>query len=271
MGRTEGSLFQALLKHFRARRGLSQLDLSLVANISARHLSFLETGRAGPSREMVLRLGTALGMSLREQNSFLKAAGFEIEFAEPTLEAGLPPAIERALDRMLEQQEPYPLTVLGPCYDIVRANGAAQRVLARFVSNPAALGAPPNVLRMLFDPRLVRPFVVDWEHTAHGVLARLHREALMKPGDQRLSTLLRSLLEYQDVPDYFREPDLSRPVEATLPFRLKRDGFECAFLTTMTFFSAPQSVALEELMIESYFPLDDATAALCQQMAGEDA
>src|SRR5262245_27074784 len=133
MGRTEGSLFQALLKHFRSRRGLSQLDLALAADISSRHLSFLETGRARPSREMVLRLGSTLGASLREQNSLLEAAGFEAEFDDPALADGLPAPIESALSRMLAQQEPYPLTVLGRTYDVFRANGAAQQLLSRFV------------------------------------------------------------------------------------------------------------------------------------------
>jgi transcriptional regulator with XRE-family HTH domain len=267
MSRTEGSLFQALLKHFRSRRGLSQLDLALVADISSRHLSFLETGRARPSREMVLRLGAALGMSLREQNSFLKAAGFEAEFEDWTLADGLPAPIESAIERMLAQQEPYPLTVLSRTYDVLRANASAQRLLGRFIAEPAAVGAPPNILRLLFDPRLVRPYILDWEHVARGVLVRLHRETLLTPGDEALTTLVSSLLEYPGVSAHFRELDVSRPVEPTLPFRLRRDDVELGFLTTMTIFSAAQNVALEELMIESYFPLDDATAAACKRMA----
>jgi MmyB-like transcription regulator ligand binding domain len=171
---------------------------------------------------------------------------------------------------MLAQQEPYPLTVLGRTHEVLRANDAAQRFLSRFVAEPAAIGSPPNVLRLIFDPRLVRPFLLDWEHVAHRVLARLHRDSLVNPGDEALSGLIRSLLEYPGVPAHFRNPDLSRPVEATLPFRVRRDGLELGFLTTMTVFSAPQNVALEDLMMESYFPLDEPTAAACKRMA-EDA
>jgi transcriptional regulator with XRE-family HTH domain len=104
--RNEPGLLPALLRHFRTRRGLSQLDLELAAEVSARHLSFLETGRAQPSREMVLRLGGTLGLSLRDQNAPLRAAGFEAEFPEPRLFDGMPESVTRAIIRMLEQQEP---------------------------------------------------------------------------------------------------------------------------------------------------------------------
>src|SRR5260370_40699896 len=108
MPRDERNLFSALLRHWRTRRGLSQLDLALAADVSARHVSFIETGRAQPSREMVLRLGTALNLPLRDQNAMLKAAGFEAEFPEPALSEGMPAAIEQALTRMLAQHEPFP-------------------------------------------------------------------------------------------------------------------------------------------------------------------
>src|SRR5499427_6067429 len=112
MPRPEPRLFPALLRDWRTRRGLSQLDLALAADVSARHVSFLETGRAQPSREMVLRLGATLNVPLRDQNDMLRAAGFAEEFAEPSLDGGLPEGVGRAIDRMLAQHEPYPMTVL---------------------------------------------------------------------------------------------------------------------------------------------------------------
>src|SRR5688500_16409012 len=129
--RHDGGLFPALLRHWRTRRGLSQLDLALAADVSARHVSFLENGRAQPSREMVLRLASTLDVPLREQNSMLVGAGFGAEFPEPSLESGLSPAIEAALARMLKQQEPFPLVVMDRCYNALRTNLAATRVLSR--------------------------------------------------------------------------------------------------------------------------------------------
>src|SRR5579859_3587977 len=120
-------LFPALLKHWRNRRGLSQLDLALAADVSPRHVSFLETGRAQPSREMVLRLGATLNVPLREQNGMLRAAGFGEEFPEPDL-AVLPPGVALAIERMMQTHEPYPMTVLDRRYQLLRANQGATRL-----------------------------------------------------------------------------------------------------------------------------------------------
>jgi transcriptional regulator with XRE-family HTH domain len=265
--RHDAGLFPALLKHWRARRGLSQLDLALAADVSARHVSFLETGRAQPSRDMVLRLGATLDVALRDQNAMLGAAGFANEFSEPSFSGELPDAITKAIDRMLEQQEPYPMLVMNRRYDVLRTNRAATAILTRFVAEPAALPQPPNAMQMLFDPRLGRPFVVDWERIARALLSRMHREALAMPNDADLAAVLRGLLEYPDVPESFRQPDFSQPSEPTFSFRLRRDDLELAFLTTVTVFNAPQNVTLEEVKLESYFPLDDATAVACARMA----
>src|SRR6266851_5628429 len=220
MPRSETRLFPALLRHWRTLRGLSQLDLALAADVSSRHVSFLETGRAQPSREMVLRLATTLSVPLREQNDLLRAAGFPDAFAEPGLEGGQPPGVAQAIDRMLAQQEPFPMTVLDRHYSVLRTNGGGTRLLARFIADPSALGARPNAFAVLFDPRLARPFVVDWERVAHAFVSRLNR-----------------------------------------------DDLELAFLTTLTVFNAPQNVTLEELCLESYFPLDEATARACERIA----
>lgn len=267
MPREEPRLFPAVLKHWRQRRGLSQLDLSLAADVSGRHISFLETGRAQPSREMVLRLGAALDVPMRDQNQMLLAAGFEAEFAEPGLAAGLPPPIEQAISRMLRQHEPYPMMVMDHRYDLLRSNAGAQRLFALVVADPSALAPPVNVFRALFDPRLARGAVIDWERTARAVLSRLHREALARAGDATLSELLRSLLEYDGVPEDFRQPDFSVPSDPTLVLRMRARGVELAFFLTVTVFSAPQNVTLEELRIESYFPLDEATARTCEALA----
>lgn len=267
MTEPEGRLFPALLRHWRTRRGLSQLDLSLAAEVSSRHVSFLETGRAKPSREMILRLADALSVPLRDQNDLLQAAGFRREHEEPS-PSELPPPIEQAIVRMMRQQEPFPLTVLDRGYDVVRANAAAMRLLARFVRDPSAVGARPNVYRMLFDPRLSRDFVVDWPLVARALLSRLQREVLAHPEDDALSSLLDALVRLPDVPSAFRRPDLAAPSEPTLTFRLRRDDVTLSFLTTVTAFNAPQNVTLEELRIESWFPLDEETERHCAALCG---
>jgi transcriptional regulator with XRE-family HTH domain len=267
MARSEARLFPALLLDWRTRRGLSQLDLALAADVSPRHVSFLETGRAQPSRKMALRLGCALGIPLRDQNTMLRAAGFPDEFPEPSIEGGLPAGVAHAIERMLAQHEPFPLVVLDRRYQVLQTNKGATRLFARFIADPSAMPPRPNVFAMLFDPRLVRPFVVDWDHVARAVTARLHREALIRSGDSDIAALLRSLFEYPGVPGTWRRPDFSTPSEPTLTLRLRRDQLEVAFLTTLTIFNAPQNVTLEELCIESYFPLDDATVQTCTSIA----
>ncbi len=260
-------VYPALLKHWRARRGLSQLDLATAADVSARHVSFLETGRAHPSREMVLRLAATLSIPLRDQNALLRAAGFDDEFPEPGFCEGLSGPIGLAIERMFAQHEPFPMTVLDRRYDVVRANQGALKLLTRVIADPAAMPERLNAFHVLFDPRLARSFVVDWDRIAHGMVSRLHREALARPEDTELAALLRSLFEYPNVPEGWRQPDFSQPSEPVLTLRLRTPERELSFLTTLTVFNAPQNVTLEELRIESYFPLDDATARACEALS----
>jgi transcriptional regulator with XRE-family HTH domain len=268
MTRDDSTLFSALLRHWRTGRGLSQLDLSVNAEVSSRHISFLETGRAQPSREMVLILGTALGLTLRDQNALLRSAGFQDQYAEPNYAEGLTGPIARCVERMLQKHEPYPLVVMTGSYDLVRANNAALQLLTWSLLDPSALQPPGNLLRAVFDPRLTRTFIQDWEKVARWLLNRLHREALARPNDARIAALLRELLAYPDVPASLRQPDFSELSDGTLTFALERDGQRFSFLSTLTHFDAPQNVTLEELKIESFFPLDDATAHACETLLG---
>jgi hypothetical protein len=146
----------------------------------------------------------------------------------------------------------------------LRANDGAARMLGRFVAEPAAMSQPVNLCQALFDPRLARSFVVDWERVARQLLSRLHRESLADPGNGGLAQLVATLLGYPDVPAAWRQPDFSLPSDPTLSLRLRREGLDLGFLTTVTVFNAPQNIALEELRLESYFPLDDATARACE-------
>ena len=263
----KAGLFPALLKYWRGRRGMSQLDLALTADVSSRHVSFMETGRAQPSEQMILRLGAALDVPLREQNQMLRASGFDPIFEEPGLGGLEQPGVAMALERMLAQQEPYPMVVMTPQYDVLRTNGAADRMLLTLVSDPSAITPPLNALTALFDPRLIRPYVRHWDRVARGLLSRLHREVLHRPEDERLAAILEEVLGFPGVPDEWRQPNLEIGTEAVFTIRLKRGERELGFLTTMTVFNAPQNVTLEELRIESYFPLDDATERYCRDAA----
>ncbi|WP_394833103.1 helix-turn-helix transcriptional regulator [Pendulispora rubella] len=266
--RSDIGLFPAVLRHWRARRGWSQLDLALAANVSARHVSFLETGRAQPSRDMVLRLGETFDLSLRDRNAMLRAAGFEHAFAEPTFDGGLPPPLAQAVDRMSAQQEPYPLMVLNRQYDVLRVNQSAGRLFGLFLARaePVSPGSV-NLVRLLFDPYIAQHVIVDWERTAREAISRIHRELLARPNDPGLAALLQSLLAHPHVPKEWRQPDLSTPSEPIVVFRLRHGDTELAFLTTITVFQAPQNVLLDEIVIESYFPFDDRTAAFCADLA----
>jgi transcriptional regulator with XRE-family HTH domain len=256
-------MFGALVKHWRARRGLSQLDLALAAGVSARHLSFLETGRAKPSEEMVLRLADVLDVPLRDRNLLLEAAGLPARFAQHDV---LPAAVELAIDRMLAAQEPYPLLVMSSLYEIVRRNRAATRLIDGLVATPEARDER-NLYALLFDPRALRPSVIEWDALAARMLARLQREALVHADDPRRRELLARVGRYPGVPRSQPAPDLSMRIEPTLVLRLRWREVALSFLTTVTVFSAPQEVAIEELRIESFFPLDDTTASACAEIA----
>lgn len=265
MADSRNKLFPALLKYWRGRRGLSQLDLALTAGVSGRHVSFLETGRSTPSEEMVLRLGAALDVPMRDQNQLLRAAGFEACFAEPAFDALNDPAICKALDRMLRQQEPYPMFVMNRAYDVVRLNEGARRLYT------VTVGAPPppafNGIRVLFEPGPLRAAVTDWDRAARELLARVHREHLHFPSDAGLAALARDLLAHPEVPADWRMPDFARGREAVQPIRFSLAGAQATFMTTVMRFQAPQNVTLDELQIEAWFPMDDETERLCAALA----
>jgi len=258
-------LFPALLRYWRERRGFSQLELSLAADVSARHISFLESHRAKPSREMVLQLLAVLSVPLREQDQALLAAGFEPRYASLSSEP-LSPQIDQAITRMMAQQEPFPLTVLSMDGRVVRSNRAANRIFSAFIADPHALPASLDMYDLLFDPRLLRPFMLDWETLARTTTSRIHREHLQR-GDDRLAAVLDRLFAFPGVPPDWRQPDFSTEAQPTARIALVRGTLRVSFLVTVTIFSAPQQVALDELRIESCFPLDEETQQTCARLA----
>lgn len=263
--RTSSRVFPAILVFFRKRRGLSQLALALEAEVTPRHLSFLESGRATASEAMALRLMSTLRVPLREQNEALMALGHAPRFEDDSLDE-LPPDLKAAIDAMLAQHEPYPMTVVGPDGSLLASNRAATKAFGAFLAEPSALPSPPDMISLLFDPKLMRPFVVDWETVARGVLCRLSRERLNHPQPELISRLIDRAVSFPGVPESWRFPDFSRPISPAFTTRLERGPLRVAFLVTVTTLSAPAHVTLEELRFESAHPLDDETRRVCRKL-----
>ena len=249
-----------LLRQWRTQRALSQLDLAVEAGISARHLSFVETGRAQPSREMVLLLSRTLDVPLRDRNELLVAAGYAPLYRRTDLAAPALAQVRRALDLFLRQQEPYPALVLDHHWDVLAVNEGSARVQARFLDpdRVAALG-PPNAMRLMFHPDGFRPYIVNWEPTAASLIQWLHRDVARGAGDDRTRALLDELLGYPDVPRQWRRLDLDVSTAPFLSIEFKRDDLSLRYFTALTSLGTPYDITLQELRIESFFPADEDT------------
>ncbi len=249
---------------------MSQLDLSIASDVSSRHISFLETGRSNPSEEMVLVLAQALDVPMRDTNGMLRAAGFEAHYSEPTVDDLLSGPLGDAVDTMLQHHQPFPMMIVDRLYNVVRTNHAGQLLFAMggvdlATEDSTENEAPVNVLRLVFDPAK-RELIGDWERTAGTILRRLQREAFHRPHDRDMAELLDDLLQTDGLPANWRNPDPTAIEEPMLGVEFRAGDIALNFLTTITEFNAPQNVTLDELRIESYFPLDDQTRALCEEL-----
>ncbi len=237
---------------------MSQLALATEAEVSARHLCFLETGRARPSRDMVMLLAGVLDVPLRERNALLLAAGFAPAYSESSLDAPELAAVRMALDAILRHQEPFPAVVMNPRWDVVASNEAATHFFAYLLGAGAASG-PANVIRMMFDPQALRPFVSNWEAVAEALVRRIHRETVSGIRDEATAQLLQEVLEFPGVPRRFRRPNLEAPLLPVLPVGFQKDGRAFNFFSTVTTLGTPQDVTLQEMRIECFFPADAGT------------
>jgi transcriptional regulator with XRE-family HTH domain len=251
----------ALLQSWRKARQLSQLALALEAGISPRHLSFLETGRARPSRDMVLLLADTLDLPLRERNTLLLAAGFAPAYRESQPDLASPDLapVRSALEAILEQQEPYPAVVMNRHWDLLRTNRAAARFFA-FLLAGSGWDGPANVVRLMLSPDGLRPFVTNWEATAEALIRRVHREAVGGILDPATARLLEEVLAFPGVPARWRQPSPGGPLPPPiLPVAFEKEGRSFRFFSALTTLGTPQDVLLQEIRIESFFPLDAAT------------
>jgi transcriptional regulator with XRE-family HTH domain len=261
----------ALLRRWRTARRLSQMDLALAAEVSPRHVSFLETGRARPSRQMLLVLGSVLDLPLRERNALLLAAGFAGAYHETGLEEPRMAAMRGALELILRQHEPFGAVAMDRHWNIVMVNEAYARftgaLLGAALPALTVIPAPrPNALRLLFDPHAFRPHVVNWDQVARELLVRVHREALWS-GDPATRALLADLLAAPGVPAGWREPDIEATPSLVVPVELRLGETTARFFSTLTTLGAPQDITLQELRVESFHAADVETEGLMRAMS----
>lgn len=245
-----------LLRQWRERRRVSQLELSLLAGVSARHLSFIETGRSRPSSEMILRIAERLDVPLRERNALLLAGGFAPAYPEHAL--GSPPlsAVTTAMRQVLDGHEPYPAMAVDRHWELIDGNTATSIFLEG--AAPDLLEPPVNVLRLALHPDGLARRILNLGEFRARLLGRLRRQAEVT-GDQRLADLHEELTGY---PCHQPAPDVPQPAagEIVVPLRIRHGDAELAFLTTTTVFGTPLDVTVAELAIESFYPADEATA-----------
>jgi len=261
--------FGTRLRWWRERRARSQLELALDAETSQRHLSFLESGRAAPSREMVLRLATALGLPLRQQNALLLAAGYAPAWRETPLDAPQLAMVNAALDYMLRQQEPYPAVVVDRCWNLLRANRGA-RQLSAFLSAADAPSAdgPANLADLLLSPKHWRPFIENWQEVALYFLRDVQADAFADPSPE-IEALLARLTAYPGVPDLTKGRVIEEPPLPVLPVHFRKDDIYVKLFTTIATLGTPQDVTVQGIRIECLFPGDEPTGALLRAWASE--
>ncbi|MBB6466869.1 helix-turn-helix domain-containing protein [Aminobacter carboxidus] len=252
-----------LIREWRTRRRMSQLDLAMEAEISQRHLSFMESGRSAPSRDMVLHLAEQLEIPLRQRNQMLLAAGYAPSFSEKPLDhPSLAPAME-AVRMVLKGHEPYPAIAVDRHWNLIEGNAALGPMLTGV--DASLLEPPVNVLRLSLHPKGVAPRIVNLHEWRSHLLERLKHQN-DTAGDPVLKALEQELLSYPDGPRTGR-PMQADPLAIAHPLRLRVGDDVLSFISTITVFGTPLDVTLSEIAIESFFPADEETAARLRCLA----
>ncbi len=257
--------FGAHLRHWRTRRRLSQLDLAQEAEVSTRHLSYVETGRAAPSREMVLRLAERLDVPLRERNALLVAAGFAPMYRQSSLDDPAMAAARRAVDLVLKGHEPFPALAVDRHWNLVAHNAMVPLLMEG--AAPALMQAPVNVLRLSLHPQGLAPRIANLGQWRTHLLDRLLQQIAVT-GDAVLRALHDELAAFP-APQFSHDPSA---IDAALsavavPFQLRTPAGLLSFISTTTIFGTPVDVTLQELAMETFFPADEQTAAALRSMA----
>jgi transcriptional regulator with XRE-family HTH domain len=254
--------FAPLMKSWRTRCGVSQLELSLRCEVSQKHISFLEQARNAPSKIMVLLICEALDVPLRDRNGLLLAAGFAPAYRESDLSAPELAAVDQALTMMMSQQEPYPAMVVDECYNVLRTNNGALKLMGLIygVTRPEDFPADAgNLLRGLFAPDGYREHISNWSEIAPCILKRLQAEANGQGGKEELQELLEEFTGYPGIPEDWKQHVPGEWLAPVLTVDIAKDGVQLSFFSTIATLGTPQDVTLQEIRVESWFPADDAT------------
>jgi len=247
-----------LLRHWRSVRGKSQLDLASEARTTPRYVSFVETGRAQPSRQMVVRLARTLDVPLRERNELLLAAGFAPLYSLEPLTSPLLEQVDRALGSMLAQHEPFPAVVMDRGWNLRRTNIGAGVLFGRFFA-PHPVPVDANVLRLVIEPGPVRDHIRNWAAVVPALLDRARREAVGGVVDRVTAELLGTLRARSDVSELLDAPDIAPAPAPVVDLRFDVGGTELCFFSVVSTIGTPIDVTAQELRLEAFFPADDGT------------
>ena len=264
--RREREGFPQLLKTWRQKRRLSQLELALSSGVSQRHVSFLESGRARPSRSMILQLSETLEVPLRDRNDWLAAAGFAPLFRARPLDDPQMAQVTAAVRMMLANHEPFPAVAVDRAWNIVMANRAFETmsdVLGADLWERIG-GEKRNLVRLFFHPNGIRPLVVNWKTVAPLLWHRAQRESEAIGGEET-RRILHELAQYQDADTLWAAEDA--PLVPVLPLEMEKDGMRISLFTVIATFGTAQDVTADEMRIESLFPADTATEQLFRAAA----
>ncbi|MEM9332422.1 MAG: helix-turn-helix transcriptional regulator [Pseudomonadota bacterium] len=253
--------FGNTLKDWRNQRRMSQLDLGLAANVSARHISFLETGRSQPSRPMVLQLCKTLEVPHNARNTLLNAAGFASPYQERDLDQPEMMDVRRALEWTLDRHDPFPAFALDRHWNVIKANNAASQMLAA-----TGLSENPSLLKLLLDPDLIKQLLENWQEVTHHMINRLKTENAYLGGDAVLEDAIQNLSEI--LGDWLPEHVGSLP--PFTPAKYKMAGQTLSLFSTIAQFGTAEDITLAELKIEMMFPADEITHAMLLAMSGQN-
>lgn len=271
MGTGPGNGFGEALRELRRVRDLSQMALAELAGTSQRHVSFLELGRSKPSRAMVLQIAESLGLTLANRNRLLLAAGYAAAYPQRALDApGMEP-LKQALQRMLRHHKPYPAIVVNRRWDLVLMNGTVARLFA-LVGDGAAMWrdvAPEgrrNILRMIFHPRGLRPYITNFDEVARMLLGYVQREAAESAG---AAEILAELMRDMDLPRRLRNAEAMPQPTPVFATHLAAFGVKLALFTMISTFGTPQDVTADELRVGSFYPADEETERFLRNLAAQ--
>jgi len=265
---TKNSDFQDYFKSWRRFRKLSQLELSLTAGVSQRHVSWLETGRSQPSREMVIRLSEAMEMPLRERNGFLQAAGFANVYKESTLEEPAMQAVLDVIQKVLQHHDPMPAVVVDRFWDVRMTNKGADLMFSLAGDSEEvweAIGddGRHNLALLTLHPQGLRPYIANWNEAAPEFIGRLKREALAS-GDREMQEKFAEIIALAG--PLAEAKDNRTPLMPVLPLEISVNGLNLSLFSVITTFGTPQDITTEELRIEAFYPTDKSTEQIFENL-----